>query len=166
MGPILHTERCVLRPWAPDDAEVLGAILRDPTVRRYLLDDQLVDRHWVLTRIGDSWVRFAHGGFGMWTIGVDGAVVGFVGFLPAHDPPVLELAYGLHPSHHGRGLATEAADAVISHYVGAGHTPVRASTDEPNAASRRVLERLGFRLTDRTEATEDLPAQLHFERPG
>lgn len=160
---VLHTDRCTLVPWTPTDRDELEHLLRLPTVRRHLLDDQLVERHWVQARIQDSIDRFERGSFGLWTIRVDDSLAGFAGFLPVFDPPVLELIYGLHPEHTGRGVATEAARAVIEVYRAAGNRVVRASIDEPNHASHRVLVRLGFHETRRDPPTETLPTQVHFE---
>ena len=144
----LTTRRCVLEPWSEEDAEAVGALLREPTVRRYLLDDQLVERHWVRDRILESSIRFQAGGHGIWAVRVDGAMVGFVGFLPAEEGSILELVYGLHPSMLGQGLATEAASAAIAAYRAVDPAdPVWATTDAPNQASQRVLARLGFTAT-------------------
>lgn len=61
---------------------------------------------------------------------------------------VLEIGFHLLPEASGRGLASEAARAVIDHAFGelraaalfAGHHP-------DNHASRRLLQKLGFRYT-------------------
>lgn len=46
---------------------------------------------------------------------------------------------------HGRGMATEAAGAVLANaYSRYGISSVHAVVDAPNRASCRVLERLGF----------------------
>lgn len=173
-GNPIRTARCLLTPWALEDAEELGALLRLPSVRKHLLDDQLVTAHWVEQQIDASTARFAGGGFGLWTMRLgtgDGPVaaarpvVGFAGFLPVYEPPVLELLYGLHPDHVGLGLATEAARAVIEVYLSESPEVVRASIDEPNQASARVLARLGFVEVRRDPASETLPVQIHFELP-
>src|SRR4029453_757000 len=72
-------------------------------------------------------------------------------FPPHPPPPVLEIAYALLLEHWGRGIAVEATRAVMT--WGARHlrmTEFHASTDAPNLASIRVLEKLGFRETRRT----------------
>jgi len=57
----------------------------------------------------------------------------------------LELLFGLSPTHWGQGFATEAAEAVIRYaFETLGVTLVHASTDVPNQASVRVMERLGM----------------------
>jgi ribosomal-protein-alanine N-acetyltransferase len=76
-------------------------------------------------------------------------LIGFAGFWYFHDPPELELLYGLAPAHWGRGFATETAEALIQYgFDTLGWDVIQACTDAPNEASVRVMERLG----------------LHFER--
>jgi ribosomal-protein-alanine N-acetyltransferase len=66
----------------------------------------------------------------------------------ADAPP--ELMYALAPEYWGQGLATEAARAVLAHGFEQLQSPrITAASDPPNAASVRVLERLGMRFTHR-----------------
>ena len=52
----------------------------------------------------------------------------------------------------GRGLAAEAATAVLDHvFETLGHPVVMAATDPPNVASVRVMERLGMAFHERCE---------------
>jgi RimJ/RimL family protein N-acetyltransferase len=145
----------------------LLALFRDPHVRRYLLDDVVVDRAWVEAEVQASEERFATGSIGLYTAHLrdeGGGLVGFVGFRPFYEPPMLQLVYAVAPTHLRRGIAGEMARDVIelafSQY---GFAEVRASTDEPNRASVRVLERLGMKLIA-TEAGEPW-RQLHFALP-
>ena len=160
----LTTARCILTPWAPPHAESLGALLRDPVVRHYLLDDQLVTLAWVEQRIAESMQRFRAGGLGMWSVWKRDRLAGFAGFT-THRERQLELSYGLHPQFVGRGLATEAVVAVIGVHHATRHGPVLASIDEPNLPSLRLLQRLGFEEVGRTPATEFQPTQIHFALP-
>ena len=78
-------------------------------------------------------------------------VVGYCG-LAAHgngsaEEP--ELAYELLRAAHNRGYATEAAEAVVAWASGAGYRRLRAGVWDWNIASRRVLEKLGFREVGR-----------------
>ncbi len=49
----------------------------------------------------------------------------------------VEIGWHLHPDYQGRGLATEAARALLSAAARAGRERVLALTDPDNAASRR-----------------------------
>jgi RimJ/RimL family protein N-acetyltransferase len=76
---------------------------------------------------------------GSWVIELDGVVVGSV-FLGD------ELAYLLDPAVHGRGIATEAARAVVRDgFERRGYREIVARADPANVASVRLLSRLGFR---------------------
>jgi [ribosomal protein S5]-alanine N-acetyltransferase len=81
---------------------------------------------------------------------LSGALAGFCGLIhrEADAPP--ELMYALAPEYWGQGLATEAARAVLAHGFEQLQSPrITAASDPPNAASVRVLERLGMRFTHR-----------------
>jgi RimJ/RimL family protein N-acetyltransferase len=56
----------------------------------------------------------------------------------------LEIGWHLHPDHQGRGLATEAARALMGAAAEAGITRLLALTDEDNLASAAVATRLGM----------------------
>lgn len=78
----------------------------------------------------------------------DGQVVGDVGFHgpPAADGPVeVEIGYGIVPPCRGRGIATAACGQLLELAWRQGAGTVLAETEPPNLASRRVLQRLGFR---------------------
>lgn len=74
-----------------------------------------------------------------------GMAIGGIGF---HSPPaagVVELGYGIVPSHQGRGYATEAVKAMVAlAWSDPQVRAVTANTDLDNIASQRVLEKAGF----------------------
>lgn len=73
-----------------------------------------------------------------------GEVVGRVGF---HAPPVdgtVEIGYAVAPAHRRRGIAVEAATALIGMARERGARRCLASFSPGNDASRAVLARLGF----------------------
>jgi [ribosomal protein S5]-alanine N-acetyltransferase len=57
----------------------------------------------------------------------------------------VEVGYALAFDSWGRGYATEMARALAAHAEAEGHGPLVAYTEPTNAASRRVLEKAGFR---------------------
>ena len=80
-------------------------------------------------------------------------VIGYIG-LTAHgngSPDEPELVYELLRRAHGCGYATEAGRAVVSWASEAGYRRLWAGVRDWNAASRRVLDKLGFRETGRVE---------------
>jgi RimJ/RimL family protein N-acetyltransferase len=61
------------------------------------------------------------------------------------------LAYELLRAAHGLGYATEAGRAVVTWASEAGYRRLWAGVWDWNVASRRVLEKLGFRVVGRVE---------------
>ena len=145
-APTLRTPRTVLRPLAAADVETAHAVWTNPDVRRYLWDDVLITRERAAETLARSDESFASHGYGLWAIHQrpGGPVLGFCGCQTAAGGEA-ELLYGLLPAWWGQGLATECAGAVLDHLFGAlGRTEAVAMTDVANAASVRVMERLGM----------------------
>lgn len=82
-----------------------------------------------------------------------GDVIGYCGlvFQGNGSPDEPELAYELLRAAHGCGYATEAGRAVVTWVGEAGYGRLWATVRDWNVASRRVLEKLGFRETGRVE---------------
>jgi ribosomal-protein-alanine N-acetyltransferase len=80
-------------------------------------------------------------------------VIGYCGlvFHGNGSPDEPELVFELLRATHGRGYATEASGAVVRWVGEAGYPRLWATVPEWNAASRRVLEKLGFRETGQVE---------------
>lgn len=101
--------------------------------------------------------------FGVWAVerAEGGALLGWCGFLPFEGEDV-ELVYLLDEPYWHQGFATEAARAVVEWGVTErGWQRLVAVTYEENAASRRVLERLGWQFEGARRAYDrDLAAYV------
>ena len=164
VGPVLHAPPLRLDPLGPHDAPHLHALWTVPGVRRFLWDDEIIPAERTREVIETSVRMFREHGFGLWAAreAAGGRLVGFAGFWYFREPPALELLYGIAEDAWGRGLATAAARAVVSHgHDVLGMPVIRASTDAGNAASLRVLARLGFEQAGR--ATVDGLDTVFFE---
>ena len=76
-------------------------------------------------------------------------LVGDVGLYLSADQLFGEIGYTLQPGAQGRGLASRAVtEAIRMLFEVTQATHVRAITDERNAASIRLLERVGFRFIE------------------
>lgn len=143
------TRRLALRPIEAADLEELVALFREPGVRRYLLDDAVVDAAWMAREIEASDELFGRGGLGLFTARDrqdDRRIVGVAGFRLFAGPSDPQLLYALAPGTTGRGLAAEMVAAVVEMAFDLGAPRVVATVDEPNVGSLRLLERLGFRV--------------------
>lgn len=145
---ILRTERLVLRHARSTDLADLHAVLSDQKAMRWwatLAHDTLEQTE---TWLADMIAGNAAGSVDF-VIERDGVVIGKAGCWRLPD-----IGYILHPDHWGQGLAAEAVMATIDAVFA--HTPVEtltADVDPENAASIRLLERLGFHRTGFAERT-------------
>ncbi|MGN6610586.1 MAG: GNAT family N-acetyltransferase, partial [Angustibacter sp.] len=144
----LRTERLVLRLHRPDDAAALRAYYGDPQVVRYVpfepWDDVSTAEH-LAKRVRRTGLSSEAHGLGL-VAELDGRVVGDIALWTSPDEPrVAEIGWAFHPHVAGRGLATEAARAVLDiAFDGYGLHRVRAQLDPRNTASARLCERLGM----------------------
>ena len=153
--PTIDTARLRLRPARDGDVDALWRLWTDPDVRRYLWDDRAIERDEAAGTV-HALGELAGRGLGLWClerIGSDAALVGCAGLLPvdaaaAVEPSLagmVEPLVALAPDAWGRGLATEALDALVLHAFAVLELPALAGvTDVPNAASDRMLRRAGF----------------------
>jgi RimJ/RimL family protein N-acetyltransferase len=157
VAPELLTERLVLRPIAPSDAPSLFRLLNDPAVGRYLCDGEAVPEAMVEAILSRSAADFARDGFGLFGLRERAAdpgagLVGLCGFRIPVPGPVSphgwehpELLFALEPRLWNRGLTVEAGGGTLSYAFSTLSRPkITAAANPENAASWRVLERLGF----------------------
>lgn len=154
MQPSIGTGRLSLTPVSASDLSDMLDILRDPQVRYFLLDDEVLSVEIVEDFIKHSQITAAHG-LGLWMVKRDHSVIGVAGLKPLDDDgkatfPLLaempEVIIGMLPSTWGHGYAGEVIDGLLCHaFEELGHEAMAGIADEPNAASRRMLERAGFR---------------------
>jgi [ribosomal protein S5]-alanine N-acetyltransferase len=146
--PTLHTSRLRLRPFTGADAAALFALHSNAHVLRYWdsppwSDPARAERFLVVSR------QMAEDGSGarlaMDRVS-DGVFIGWCG-LTRWNPEYrsASMGYCLDDAAWGHGYATEAARALLQWAFGTlDLNRVQAETDTRNAASARVLEKLGF----------------------
>lgn len=150
----IDTSRLRLRPYRDSDLDALHRLWTDPDVRRYLWDDKVIDRQLADETMRASIACTAEHGFGHWAVcraGED-VLIGFCGAKFMDDTREVELLYGLAPAYWKRGLATEAARAMVRFgFEEMGFARLYAITDAPNTASAAVMQRLGMTFEKRFE---------------
>ena len=146
---ILETERLVLRPFEPGDAEAMFANwARDPAVTRYLRWEAHPDTAETRRVLADWAAAYARPDFYNWGIvrRADGVLMGAIGVCPAEDaalPP--EPGYALGRAFWGRGYATEALQAVTDYmFRSEGLDALSCCHAMENPASGRVMCHVGF----------------------
>jgi RimJ/RimL family protein N-acetyltransferase len=159
MNVFLETERLILREFTEDDADHLLELDGDPEVMRYLLLPGLPNRAAYAEHIRKSYLPYyaAGKGHGFWAAldRCTGAFLGWFCLRPGLDyrfaaeaelrPGDLEIGYRLRKAAWGRGLATEAARALVDRAFADPRTErVVAMALVANVASWRVMEKVGM----------------------
>ncbi len=149
----LETERLLLRPFTPDDAEAMfEGWTSDDEVTRYLtwsthenvgMTRALLER-WCAEYKKPERLNFAIvlKEEGRLIGGID--VVGYVDGVPV-------IGYNLSRAYWGRGIMTEACRRVLDYLFSQGFETVRIDAMVENVGSRRVIEKCGGELV-KTEA--------------
>jgi RimJ/RimL family protein N-acetyltransferase len=162
---LLRTPRLLLRGWVEDDLSAFYEIYSNWEVMRWLGTKPrraLADLAEARERLA-RWRAHAAGlepPLGLWAIvpmpEPDRTPVGTVLLLPLRDvagaTDEVEIGWHLHPDHQRKGLATDAARALLDAASAADIHRVLALTDPDNAASQAVAVRLAMvdsGLTDR-----------------
>ena len=141
----------LLQPWSAEDLSLLERLLGDPEMMVHLggpeSKEQILRRHQRYLRLHESdtdrmfkvvWIP-------------DGEGVGSVGYWRKiwRDQAMYEMGWLVLPEYQGRGIATQAAAAVIEH---ARQAPryrfMHAFPSVENAASNAICRKLGFTLVE------------------
>ncbi len=150
--PTQQTDRLILRPFAPSDAEAVARLAGD----RAIAEMTLTVPHPYRVEDAQKWIAmhagaFARGEAVVWavTLRESGELVGAIGLVrdrAEHSRHRAELGFWIGKPYWGRGYATEAGRAVLRHaFETMGLRRVYASYFAKNPASGRVQAKLGMR---------------------
>lgn len=142
----LRSSRLGFRTWTTDDLPLAVELWQDAAVTSWLLGPLTAEA--VRARLAREMQQQSQFGIQYWPafLLATGEFAGCAGLRPKAEG-LLECGYYFKPAFWGLGLASEAGQAIIDYAFNtldvetlfAGHHPA-------NAASRRVLEKLGFKL--------------------
>ncbi len=158
----LFTSRLAFRRFTEADAQLLFDLDSDPEVMRWLTGGSptLLDvvRSSILPRFLGSYD--ASGAFGAWVAleRSSGACIGWFNYVRTGVgiPVEAHLGYRLRREMWGHGYATEGARFLVDRgFREYGVIRVSSTTYEHNLASRRVLEKVGLRITRRFRPTAE-----------
>ncbi|MBF7996533.1 GNAT family N-acetyltransferase [Rahnella laticis] len=153
-APVLETERLILRGHRVEDFDDIAAQWADPAVVKYIGGTPSTrEASWSrLLRYPGHWQML---GFGYWIVfekhnGAERAFVGEIGLADYQRDitPSLngmaEMGWVVSPKFHGKGYASEAAQAVLN-WAGASLDRQLCCIIEPeHQASIRLAEKCGF----------------------
>ncbi|MGO9958656.1 MAG: GNAT family N-acetyltransferase [Solirubrobacteraceae bacterium] len=153
----LRTGRMLGEPLGPEHEDEIARLALDPRVYRTLwpwsFPPTIADVRSSLARQRDHWERH---GFGLWLLRDrdSGELVGRGGLLYTDvlGGHAVEVAWAVVPERWGEGLATELARGAVALAFGTlDLEEVIAITLPDNVASRRVMEKSGFRYEGEVE---------------
>ena len=150
-----HTERIVIRRWHPVDADRLLDIHSRTEVMKWLSQPPMTTHDEALERI-EEWkmTAAAEPRFGTWAVverhsGIAAGTL-FMQVLPEEAGEV-EIGWYLHPDSWGRGLASDAAAALLKRGLASGLDEIWGLPAPENARSIAVCRRIGMQLLGVTD---------------
>ena len=147
--PEVRAERVKLRWLTEADVPSLFAVFSDPEVMRYWSSEPMADPGEAEALLDDIRAHFAAGTLFQWGVALTGddRVVGTctLSNLDGRNRRG-EIGYALAREQWGKGLMGEALTALLDYaFTTLGLHRIEADVDPGNAASLRLLGRLGFR---------------------
>ncbi len=145
----LETQRLTLRRITLDDAAFMLSIWNDPGFLRYVGDRGIRTEKDAAAAIEESAFRlYEDYGYGPYCMSLkaDGAEVGICGLFRRDNLDDPDIGFAVLPDYCGRGLAGEAAGAVVQHARDLGIPDLKAIVSPDNAASIGLIEKLGLRF--------------------
>lgn len=146
---VLRSARLTLRPFTQGDAAPLFRVFSDEQVVRFWSVGAWTDIAQAEQMIAEAFAAYREGSLCRYAIALRDTdeligICNLRGFFAQNRR--CELGYALGSAHWGRGYAFEALEALLGHAFSAlDMNRIEADIDPRNAASARLLEKLGFR---------------------
>jgi RimJ/RimL family protein N-acetyltransferase len=152
---ILETKRLILREVSADDAEFMLDLLNQPSFIKYIGDRNVrtigESKEFIESRYVKS---YRDNGFGLYAVELKdfGTAIGICGFVKRDTLPEPDIGFAFLPQFCGQGFAVESAESSMKYGQEIlGFTRVLAITTQDNESSIKLLEKIGFKFTEKTE---------------
>jgi len=148
--PALETSRLILRKVKLEDAPDMFAYARDPEVSRFTVWSPHITMEDTLRFLGCVIKGYEKGAVENWGIvhKEDNKFIGTCGYFswePEHFRG--DIHYALSPAYNGKGIMTEAVNAVLRFgFEQMGLNRIEANCMPENIASERVMQKAGMRF--------------------
>jgi RimJ/RimL family protein N-acetyltransferase len=156
---VVETARLRLRRFTADDAPFILELLNDPDFLRQIGDrgvrTEADARGYILDGPVASYER---NGFGLYLVELteSGTPIGMSGLVKRDALPGPDIGFAFLPAWRSQGYGLEAARAVMRHAKeDCGLNRLVAIVSPGNVASRRLLEKMGFRFEGMTRLADD-----------
>ncbi len=153
----LETPRLLLHPFTHDDAPFILRLLNEPSFLQHIGDKGVRDLEGAKGYLSNGpMASYAKHGHGLMAVvpKATGEPIGMCGLLKRDNLDHPDLGYAFLPEAWGQGYAQEAAHAVLQD---ANLNRVLAIVSPSNAASLRLLEKLGFSFEKLSALVPDDP---------
>lgn len=157
------TERLILKRPVEADIDAIFEIHNDPETNLHNPAGPMKHRSDAVERFEvwkHSWLAYDYGYWTVVRLDAPETVIGFGGVMQKQITPELRdnnLYFRFRPETWGQGYASEMVGATLVHTFGTlGQERIFGITRPSNTASRKTLERAGFRYLRTAEATEDI----------
>ncbi|WP_394203591.1 GNAT family N-acetyltransferase [Shewanella waksmanii] len=144
---MLETERFIIRRLTLDDAEHVLALVNSPGFIKNIGDRGIRDLAQATIYLQQGTLAsYQQHGYGMFAVEDkhNGDWLGQVGLIKREHLPYADLGYALLPQFVGKGVATEAAKAVVDWAKAQGMQQLLGVITPSNRQSANVLTKLGF----------------------
>jgi [ribosomal protein S5]-alanine N-acetyltransferase len=158
--PVMKTGRLLLRRLVAEDRKALFILRNDEQVSRYIQRNKMNSETEVVAFIEKIWSNGDRGPDIYWAICLKTQpdLIGTICLWNfSEDQKQAELGYELFPAFQGRGLMSEAVQAVLDYgFKDLALTTVEAYTHKANLRSKKMLEKFQFQyLSDKVDADND-----------
>ncbi|MBG6192272.1 RimJ/RimL family protein N-acetyltransferase [Arthrobacter sp. CAN_A212] len=174
---ILMTDRLLLRPWEPEDADFVYDMYSRWDVQQFIgLVPRVMKDRSEADRLIERCRSYDHPVHGFWAVqrAEDAHLVGTIllkgipasGEAPLQPSGDTEIGWHFHPDYWGRGYAAEAASAVLAYSFSEGLDRVVAVTSTENTASQGVCRRIGMEHQGSTKDYYNATCELYLAEAG
>lgn len=158
-----ETERLVIRPTSDEDAEFIFELLNTPKWLEYIGDRNVASvamaKNYIQTKIQPQLERLGYSNYTLIRKS-DNAKIGSCGLYDREGLDDTDIGYAFLPEYEKQGYAFEAANKIKDVGLNVFNINViSAITAKNNAASQKLLEKLGLKLVGTTtlpNETEEL----------
>ena len=165
MNIIIETDRLILRPIIPSDAEAMFVLDSNPNVNIYLGNNpvkSIEESKTLIEMIRNQYIQNGIGRFAV-VLKETNEFIGWCGIKFLTEPEnnyvnVYEIGYRLIEEHWGKGYGFEAAKAWLDYGFNTMKVKTMyASVHKENTASKRILEKIGLQITSEFLWRGDIP---------